>query len=138
MRFRYLVRIGLTLAPFLALMAQHGFRDFSSEGQNWAPVPPDANEKTEWAFGRLRYPGGRFGRFGRGRRAWGTDFPKADRHFVQGVRRLTRSSEQVIDLDEGDDVYYWPWLYAVEVGQWNLTDAQCVKLRDYLLRGGFL
>ena len=41
-------------------------------------------------------------------------------------------------MDDGDEVYYWPWLYAVEVGQWGLTDAQCKKLRDYLLRGGFL
>ena len=81
-------------------------------------------------------------RFPQRRRAWGTDFPKADRQFVQGVRRLTRihtrSAEQVIDLEDGDDLYYWPWLYAVEVGQWNLSDAQCQKLRDYLLRGGFL
>jgi hypothetical protein len=60
---------------------------------------------------------------------------------VQGVRRLTRvhtrSAEQVVDLDEGDDVFYWPWLYAVEVGHWDLSDEQCKKLREYLLRGGF-
>src|SRR5580693_7205763 len=28
-------------------------------------------------------------------------------------------------------------LYAVRPGEWNLTDAQAAKLRDYLLRGGF-
>jgi hypothetical protein len=26
----------------------------------------------------------------------------------------------------------------VEVGHWNLTDKQCAKIREYLLRGGFL
>src|SRR5712672_1550272 len=115
---------GLILIPFFVLLAQHGFREFPYEETNPTAVPPGANEKTEWAFGRLRYPsyGGRYGGF-RGR-SWGIDFPKADRQFVQGVRRLTRihtrSAEQVIDLDEGDDVYYWPWLYAVEVGQWGL------------------
>jgi len=60
---------------------------------------------------------------------------------VQGVRRLTRihtrSVEQVVDLDS-DEIYNWPWIYAVEVGHWALTDAQCKRLRDYLLRGGFL
>ena len=143
-RLRYFVRAGLMVVPFLALLAQHEFRDFGYLGQNPAPVPPDANEKTEWAFGRLRYSGGgRFGGFRRGGRgAWGTDFPKADRQFVKGVARLTRlharSAEQVIDLEDGDEVYYWPWLYAVEVGQWNLSDVECAKLRDYLLRGGFL
>ena len=137
-----MVRAGLVVVPFLALLAQHGFREFPYEETNPAPVPPDANEKTEWAFARLRYPlyGGRGGyRWGS---SWGIDFPKADRQFVRGVKRLTRlharSAEQVVDLDEGDDVFYWPWLYAVEVGHWGLTDEQCQKLREYLLRGGFL
>ena len=43
-----------------------------------------------------------------------------------------------MNLDDGDDVFNWPWLYAVEVGHWDLTDAQAAKLREYLLRGGFL
>jgi hypothetical protein len=29
------------------------------------------------------------------------------------------------------------WLYAVQPGEWNLTDSQAARLRDYLLRGGF-
>ncbi len=105
------------------------------------PLPPDANEKTEWAFARLRYPN--YSNYGRGRwrGSWSTDYPKADRQFVQGVRRLTRlhtkSIEQVVDLDS-DEIYNWPWIYAVEVGHWELSDAQCLKLRDYLQRGGFL
>jgi len=145
MRLRHFLRAGLIVVPFLALLAQHEFREYPYEEVNPAPVPPDANEKTEWTFGRLRYPSGGFGRGGfrgRGRSSWGTDFPKADRHFVQGVRRLTRvhtrSAEQVVDLDDGNEVFYWPWLYAVEVGHWGLTDEQCKKLREYLLRGGFL
>lgn len=119
-----------------------GFREYPYEEVNPAPVPPDANEKTEWAFARLRYPSGRYMRWRR-RGSWPTDFPKADRQFVQGVRRLTlihtRSAEQVIDLDLDDgEIFYWPWVYAVEVGHWDLTDQQCRLLREYLLRGGFL
>jgi hypothetical protein len=45
--------------------------------------------------------------------------------------------EQAVNLDDGDDVYNWPWLYAVQVGEWGITDDQAKKLRDYLLRGGF-
>ncbi|HYM09265.1 MAG TPA: DUF4159 domain-containing protein [Bryobacterales bacterium] len=123
------------------VFAQRGFREYPYEEVNPAPVPPDANEKTEWAFARLRYPSGRYVRWRRG--SWPTDFPKADRQFVQGVRRLTlihtRSAEQVIDLDLDDgEIFYWPWVYAVEVGHWDLTDQQCRLLREYLLRGGFL
>jgi hypothetical protein len=118
------------------------------------PIPPNYQEKTEWQFGRLIYPPStRFGyrrrRFGGdyrlGRSNWTIDYPRSDRHFSAAVQRLTRvharSVEQIIDLlDEEypNDVYNYPWLYAVEVGHWELTDEQCKKLRDYIDRGGFL
>ncbi len=105
-----------------------------------APAPYGSGEKTEWAFARLRYRssgGFGYGRFGR----WTTDYPKADRQFVQGVRRLTRLStrsiEQVVN-PSSDDLYDWPWTYAVEVGSWAFTPDEAVRMREYLLRGGFL
>jgi hypothetical protein len=71
---------------------------------------------------------------------WSQDFPRADRHFTLAVRRLARlharSVEQLINLDEGD-AYDWPWLYAVQVGEWGLTDPQGQALREYVRRGGF-
>ena len=91
---------------------------------------------------RLRYPD--FGRYGfrGGGFSWTTDYPRSDRHLLEGVRRLTRidsrSVEQVVDLDGEDDIYNWPMLYAVERGHWELTDEQAAQLRDFLLRGGFL
>src|SRR6476660_1546240 len=142
MRLGTIVRAGGVLAIFLAtLAAQRGFKEYPYEEVNPTAVPPDANEKTEWAFARLRYPSGNYGRWRR-RGSWPTDFPKADRQFVQGVRRLTRihtrSVEQVVDLDlDDDELFYLPWVYAVEVGHWDLTDRQFKKLREYLTRGGF-
>ncbi len=74
--------------------------------------------------------------------SWTQDYPRADRHFALALRRLTRISvrsiEQPVNLDDGDDVYNWPWLCAGEMGDWKLTENQVQKLRDYLLRGGFL
>ncbi|MBV9083011.1 MAG: DUF4159 domain-containing protein [Acidobacteriaceae bacterium] len=113
------------------------------------PLPPDWQDRTEWAFARLMYPpgwnDGYRGRFGsnwrEGWSLWTQDFPRADRHFSLALRRLTRihvrSVEQPVNLEDGNDVYNWPWLYAVQVGEWGITDAQAAKLRDYLLRGGF-
>lgn len=140
MRLPLVVPAGFAALSLTALFAfQANFRQFRQIEENPAPVPPDAYEKTEWAFARLMYPSGRSMWGYRG--SWTTDFPKADRQFVQGVRRLTRihtrSTEQVVDLDT-DEIFNWPWVYAVEVGHWNLNDAQCKKLREYLLRGGFL
>jgi len=59
-----------------------------------------------------------------------------------GVRRLTRidsrSVEQPVATDNSDDMYNWPTLYAVEVGQWELNGEEAAQLRDFLDRGGFL
>ncbi len=111
------------------------------------PLPPDYQEKTEWAFARLMFPPGPLnGYYGRDRdwhtgiSLWSQDFPPADRHFSLAVRRLTRiqvrSVEQLVNLDEGD-AYDWPWLYAVQVGEWGLTGEQGQALREYCERGGF-
>ncbi len=138
-----------SLALLGTLLAfQQPFREYPGIEYNNFPLPPDFEEKTEWTFARLMYPQtGRFGfrRFGvdwtKGYSMWTQDYPRADRHFLRAVRRLTRihtrSVEQPVNLDDGDDVYNWPWLYAVQVGWWNLTDAQAAKLRDFLNRGGF-
>ena len=133
---------------------QRPFREFPGIEYRIGDIqlPPDYQEKTEWTFARLMYPlapGGRgFGGYRRsggvdwthGNSMWTQDYPRADRHFVLAVRRLTRlharSVEQPINLDE-DDVYDWPWLYAVQVGHWNLSDRQAAAMREYLLRGGF-
>jgi len=68
------------------------------------------------------------------------DWPEAEIHFLQGLKRLTR-----IDTGEGrhlpltdDRIFNYPWLYATQVGYWDLSDAETARLRDYLLRGGFL
>ncbi len=128
---------------------QRPFREYPGVEHEDYPLPPDYQEKTEWAFARLMYPpiGGGWGwrRYRQdwinGSSNWTIDYPASDRHFSLALRRLTRvharSVEQPVNLDDGDDVYHWPWLYGVEVGHWNLTDAQAKTLREYLLRGGF-
>ena len=135
---------------FGVLYAQRPFRVYPSvEGYDTMPLPSDWQRSAEWTFARLMYPPGpldgyypRFqGPWQKGLSLWTQDYPKADRALSAAVGRLTRvdarSVEQPVNLDDGDEVYNWPWLYAVQVGEWGLTEAQCKKLRDYLLRGGF-
>ena len=130
---------------------QMPFREYPAVEYNDFPLPRDYQEKTEWVFARLMYPpapGARYGRrfwgqydWSHGNSSWTQDYPRADRHFAEEIRRLTRihvrSVEQPVNLNDGDDVYNFPWLYAVQVGDWNLTGAQAQKLREFLLRGGF-
>ncbi len=122
------------------LLGQRGRRSFFDEEDTPAAMPSDAADRTEYTFARLRYDSG-YGGYRRRGGSWATDYPKADRQFVQGVRRLTRIStksvEQVVDMNS-DQIYDYPWIYATEVGHWNLSDKDAAKLRDYLLRGGFI
>ena len=131
---------------------QRPFREYPGIEYNNFPLPADWQRTAEFTFARLMYPqyrgplsvgffGGYGGDWTRGYSMWTQDYPRADRHFLLAVRRLTRldarAIEQPVNLDDGDDVYNWPWLYAVQPGRWQLTNSQAVKLRDYLLRGGF-
>ena len=129
----FLLAAGFTLIGLI--YAQKPFREYPAIEYYKFPLPPDYQEKTEWAFGRLIYPA--VVSYAR----WTMDYPRSDRHLSAALRRLTRihvrSVEQPISLDDGDDVYNWPFLYGVEVGYWDLTDDECRKMRDYLLRGGF-
>jgi len=120
------------------------FREYPGVEYYDYELPTDFRQPAEWVFARLMYPsiGWGGGSWQNGGTSWTIDYPKGDRHIAALVRRLSvidaRSVEQPVNLDDDDDVFYWPWLYAVEVGQWDLTDAQAAKLREYLLRGGFL
>lgn len=145
------IAAGLILCGAL-LAFQKPFRQYPGVEYDDFPLPKDWNEKTEFVFTRLMYPpapgqrgGFRFGYRGsdwtHGGTMWTQDYPRADRHFSEAVRRLTRihirSVEQPVNLDDGDDVYNYPFIYAVQPGRGRLTDAQADKLRDYLLHGGF-
>jgi len=129
--------------------AQREFRVYESfEGHNGEDeLPPDYTVPGELVIGRLMYPSSRgfFGRFGGGWEhggSWTVDYPRGDRTLAQMLRRFTRtdvrSVEQPVNPDDGDDIYYWPFLTAGLAGYWQLSDAQAAKLREYLLRGGFL
>ena len=108
---------------------------------------------AEFHFARLVYSdaySSRRARWGGGG-AWSTDYPDAEYHLMQGVNRLTRVDGQTVSINRdfyGDGgrlvtlnnerVFDYPWLYAVEVGQWHLSDSEAARLREYLDRGGFL
>ena len=141
---------GLAICVGAAYAFQKPFRQYPGQEYTDFALPPDYKDNAEFVFARLMYPPapGRFGGFGRygdwreGYSDWTNDYPRADRHLLLAFRRLTRmnvrSVEQPVNLDDGDDVYNWPFLYAVRAGNWRLTAGQIDKLRDYVQHGGFL
>ena len=133
--------------------AQREWREYPSYERGWregAILPADYDVPGEFVVGRLMFPQTRYGNvlgagggdWRRGGTAWAVDYPLGDRTFAALLRRLTnidvRSVEQPVDLDDGIDAHYWPFMISGLVGAWDLTDVQAQNLREYLLRGGFL
>lgn len=122
---------------FLIVASMAAAQSFwSREGE----LSTDLNSYAEFAFTRIIFKSGRQPLPGPGNTAW-RDWPESDAHFINGVRRLTsvdvENSSRAILLTD-DQLFDRPWIYALEVGTWLLSDAEALKLREYLLRGGFL
>lgn len=135
------------LAAAAPVAAQREFRVYPSfEGDVAdAPLPPDYQVPGELVVGHMMFPDARFGFGGQWRHGgtgWTDDYPKGDRALIQMLRRFTRTNvrsvEQPVNLEDGDDPFYWPFLVSGLAGSMDLTDEQAATLREHLLRGGFL
>lgn len=138
-----------TVALCGCLLGQRPWRLFESlEPYDDIPIPADGMDPAEFVFARLMFPSLPYAMFEfrhrdwrGGGTSWTEDYPRADRHFVVALRRLSRVNarglEQPVNPDDVDDIYNWPWLYSGLTGNWDLTDEQASKIREYLLRGGF-
>jgi hypothetical protein len=138
------VAVALFLVAAAALAQRGGFR-FEGPEQDAPGMPV---REAEFHFLRLEYTDlpqfqrgfGFRSRNGRGRGWWLQDWPDADDHFSEGIQRLTRvdigDPRHVGLLD--DRLFDYPWIYATQTGYWDLSDAETARLREYLLRGGFL
>jgi len=138
----------------LALALAGGAHVVAAGVAPWAPAPAqlgdvrsalggagsliDRDSSHEVYFTRAMYTSNG-GYWGNG--TWAIDYPKADRQFVFGLRRLT-----IIDAYQGDNAISltdpmlsrYPFLYALEVGYMSMRPDEVDSLRRYLLAGGFL
>lgn len=129
----------LTLAGWLG--AQRTYHDipFPPPERSELPVPAD-DGPAEFTLVRMAYSDRYSDQF-LDVRPWQIDSPAAERHFLQGLRRLSaidaRPSEAYVHPDD-PRLFDFPFLYAVEAGHWDLTESEVVRIREYLLRGGFI
>jgi hypothetical protein len=137
-----LTAVAVLLLAFAGLAQRGRFQDREEDD---APMPERA---AEFHFLRLEYTDlpqyhrrwGYSSRDGMGSGWWNVDWPAAENHFTVGLQRLTR-------IDTGDPrhlrltddrIFDYPWIYATQAGWWGLSDIETKRLREYLLRGGFL
>lgn len=98
--------------------------------------PRPALQANHIVFARLIYNGRIPGYY----KGWYTDFPKADRLLIQGLKRLTQldiADQSVVVPINDPELFRYPFIYSSEVGQMVLTMEDAAIMREYLERGGF-
>lgn len=101
----------------------------------------------EFTFVRIRYTSwgddSRFQYYGR----WAIDYPEAEQHFSLRLSQLTTINvardeygefePRVLRLTD-DALFDYPFVYLIEPGQLVFQEPEIERLREYLLRGGFM
>jgi hypothetical protein len=132
-----LIAGGFVLASTLGALAQ--FRRGGIDRNAMAPAQfPDGDV----AICRLVYTEVR--RYGVG---WRTDYPLGERNLSIRLSELTRTrvskgrdrspNHYLVRLSD-DQLFGCPFLMAGDVGSMGISAADAVRLREYLLKGGFL
>ena len=138
----------LLLLVGVVASAQFGFgqRRRLPEGVGAYPAryPPKNFEDGSFMLCKLQYTSVRFEAMGIG---WSTDYPYAGINLMIRMSELTRAH---ITKDENGEPAYWvvrltddalfrcPILMGSDVGTMGLSDEEPARLRQYLLKGGFL
>ena len=143
------------LAPVILVLALAAFQ--FQQRQNWGRggwrssplregIPTNEAGATDrgFTFCRLLYQSVRSEPLGHG---WNTDYPGSDINFMTRLSQLTTTPiSRWSDGEPGhavvratqDELYQCPFLFASDVGTVGFSEIEVVRLRDYLLKGGFL
>ena len=136
--------IAAVLATASTALAQRrrGGRDF---GWGYAPLRMATPESFDGAFNfcRIMYSGSNDGDGGN----WSVDYPRADINLSIRLAELTRArisrdssgEPNYVLLRLTDDLLFQcPFIMMTEVGNTYLSPEEATRLRQYLLKGGFL
>jgi len=122
-----------------AAFAQFG--SFRQQSPNRLPPYPQA----EFHLARVAYDShGRYGGSrGFGMPMWSIDYPYAEQHFLPALERFTRidAADDSVHIQLSDEeLFDYPWLFIQQLAQggWDPTEVDAARLREYLMRGGFL
>ncbi len=136
--------IGFSLVAVVCLVVvtASALQIYYGRGRREPEMPPPSGPPAhEYSFARVTYRSAAGGSWGYRFSSWATDYPKADRQFLMGVKRLSlvETGDGPVTLHWNDPrIFDYPWLYAVEVGYMELDEEEAARMREYLARGGFL
>jgi hypothetical protein len=107
---------------------------------------PTTPYNGRFVFTRVRFDDGgssMSGYFRRGREPWWHhDHPDAEYNFSKILETITYvpptlQASNILTIED-PRIFQYPILYLVEPGYWRVTEGEIVRLREYLLKGGFI
>lgn len=142
--FLTLVLVAL-LIPTVAVSQYDQFGNFRSRRRPTTTNTDSAISFGEFTFVRTIYesPFRGYGRRGYGGGTWTTDYPEADNNFIVGLREWAGTNLKIAPRPEAleildDRIFDYPIIYIVEPGFMELSTEQAARLREYVMRGGFI
>jgi hypothetical protein len=138
-------RLALTILVIVGLAASAAAQRRRGFGGGGFFMRPPANPPYDgmFQFCRIMFrqnPNGDGG-------GWSVDYPRADINFPYRLSELTATrvskdangnpNHAVFQLTD-DELYKCPFIMMTEVGALYMDDVEAARLRDYLLKGGFL
>ena len=112
-------------------------------GAQIAPGPDQRFAGLRWTFVRIKYtshmvlPRSYRPEWGE---PWAIDAPAAEQNFSRRLKTVTaiEVGDPIALAIEDPRLWEYPWIYIVEPGLLELTEAEVPILREFLLRGGTL
>jgi hypothetical protein len=105
-------------------------------------IETNAAYDGQFTFVRLNYTTLPGGFWYRNQPAWSHGYPVAERNLMRILDALSTLAPKVDQVNsfslEDQEIFRYPVLYIIEVGWWDMTDAEAVALRAYLDKGGFV
>jgi hypothetical protein len=136
--------IGVLLAGVLVCSAQQIW----SGGYGYTPprFPTATSFTGSFNFCRLMFNSNR-----REKSGWGTDYPGADLNFSTRLAELTKTDvkmgrgngedeipDAVVVRPTDDALFQCPFVLMEDAGTVRFSDVEAARLREFLLKGGFL
>lgn len=140
------VVIAALLVCALPLLSQAQFIWGGYYGRTPPRFPSETSFNGGFNFCRAMFQSNR-----REKQGWATDYPGADINFSIRLSELTRVQVRMRPAEQGPDLpdavvvrltddalFRCPFVLMQDAGTARFTDAEVARLRDYLLKGGFL
>ncbi|MFK7853073.1 MAG: DUF4159 domain-containing protein [Granulosicoccus sp.] len=135
--------IARRLSPWIvtAFLLWHAAHSPVASGYDLVNQADLSGPHAELHLARLAFANGLHSNWGPGRPWWRIDWPQAEEFFTDGIDRYTSidvAPDSVHIALNNDAIFDYPWLFAQQVGRWQLSNSEALQLKEYLLRGGFM